>query len=611
MKNIVKKFVAICLFAVLSVGCMASCTKKQDSGDSSSDDAFIDIVDSALIMDNFDTYVLDVETKDVGDITWRSSNPSVVSVDQNGCLTSYYAEGKCEITATSGNKSDSCAVTVLKKNATPALTIEKEVVIAKGGEYTITANSYYKGISLADYLVFSCDAVSDGADGIAEATVTGNTVKFIGRETGNASFTISTTIFGVLYAETIDVEVRNLGVVYVVSGKGAVDGNLQVRNDNQVFTSDIEIYDNDKRVPDNSLSWTIADDSIVTLGENGQLVMGNEGTTTLSTIYHDIEISVDVCVIKDYFYSTIEKPSTFDLNMDITVDKGQQQRNYTPDQTKVFEIALTEDTQVGKVVRAYADDEKLDVSLCSYVSGKVSIRAAAFGTTVFGEKTLKIEVESAKTVHVYTVKALIVTKYVTTLDEFTTAIVIQWKGDRILGYFALKQDLDLSWKGTGVWATDFNWSNGFRGTLDGMGYSIKNVKSSFYGLTAQLGEGAVFKNLKFPNYAHGGDKNALFARCAVGVTFDNIEITFTEDSACTPSSEQRECGVFISQDMRRCVYKDITINASGKSLQRIFGGYNNERNSSVYENVIIYAQSVEYYENDITVCPNGVTLIKG
>ena len=115
MKNIVKKFVAICLFAVLSVGCMASCTKKQDSGESSSDDAFIDIVDSALIMDNFDTYVLDVETKDIGDITWRSSNPSVVSVDQNGCLTSYYAEGKCEITATNGNKSDSCAVTVLKK----------------------------------------------------------------------------------------------------------------------------------------------------------------------------------------------------------------------------------------------------------------------------------------------------------------------------------------------------------------------------------------------------------------------------------------------------------------------------------------------------------------
>ena len=59
------------------------------------------------------------------------------------------------------------------------------------------------------------------------------------------------------------------------------------------------------------------------------------------------------------------------------------------------------------------------------------------------------------------------------------------------------------------------------------------------------------------------------------------------------------------------MYKDITINASGKSLQRIFGGYNNERNSSVYENVIIYAQSVEYYENDITVCPNGVKLIKG
>ncbi len=589
---------------MLSVFCIAACGGSEENG-------VLNIVDSVLIMDNFDTYLLNCETENVGEITWKSSDPSVVSVDENGLLTSRYAEGKCEITATSGKYSDTCSVTVLKKNATPALLIENDVVVAKGGEYTITANAFYKGVSLVEYLEFSCDAVEEGAGKIAEAVVSGNTVKFIGLETGKASFTVSTTIFGVLYAETINVEVRTVGIVYVVNGKGAVDGNLQVRTDNEVFTSDVEIYDDNGRVPDDELLWKIADESIASIGENGILVMGNEGVTTLTTVYDGTEVSVNVYVIKDYFYSTIEseKPFEFDLDTKIIADKSQQKRKYESAGTKTFEIALPEAADIGKIVRASANEEKLDASLFDYKDGVVRIKAEVFGTDIYGEKTLKIELEGARSVRVYTLKSLIITKKLSTFNDFVTAIVVQWKGDRILGYFALTGDLDLGWKETGVWATDFDWSNGFRGTLDGAGYSIKNVKSAFYGLTAQMGEGAVIKNVNFPNYAYGGDKEALFARCAAGATFENIEITLTADSACKPSSEQRECGVLISQDMRRCTFRNVTINAEGKTLQRIFGGYNNERNTSVYQNVIIYAKSVEYYENDVTKRPDGVTLI--
>lgn len=62
--------------------------------------------------------------------------------------------------------------------------------------------------------------------------------------------------------------------------------------------------------------------------------------------------------------------------------------------------------------------------------------------------------------------------------------------------------------------------------------------------------------------------------------------------------------------MKNCTFKNITINAHGKDLQKIFGGKNENRNTSVYENVVIYANSVTYYENDITVAPNGVKFVK-
>ena len=61
--------------------------------------------------------------------------------------------------------------------------------------------------------------------------------------------------------------------------------------------------------------------------------------------------------------------------------------------------------------------------------------------------------------------------------------------------------------------------------------------------------------------------------------------------------------------MRRCTFRNITIHAEGRNLQKVFGGMGNEKNTSVYENVKIYASSVMQYEYDMTTAPAGVELI--
>lgn len=612
MKSIIKKYIPLAFLIVFSSAALAACSDKKPQEEiPEPEEAFVNIIDSAVTLDYFDEYILDCETKNAEKVTWKSSDPSIVSVDENGRLTSFYAEGSCEIKAISGNLSDSCSITVLKKSATPALLVENEVVISVDSEYTVTANAYYRGVSLADYITFNCEPNQENADEIVDLKVEGNSLKFTGKTKGNVSFTLSTTIFNVLYAENINVEVKEVGIYYVVSGEGVYDGNLQIRTDNEVYVSDVEIYENGQRVANENLNWEIADENVASIGADGMLLMGNEGVTKLSTTYKDTEISVSVTVAKDHSYITLEQenPIILDLNTNITLNAAEKTRTLTVNQNQVCAIKLTDSQEQGRVVRAYVGNESLDVFYCDYESGAVRINAEAFGTKTFGEQTLKIAVETSRNVYEYTVKALIATKVLKAAVDFKTAIVAQWGGDRILGYYILGEDLDFGWNEISVWATDWNWSNGFRGTLDGMDHSLKNVKSVFYGLTAQVGEGAVFKNIKFPNYKYSGGETTLFARGAVGATFENIEITLTADSECAVSSKNNSCGVLVSHDMRRCVYKNITIKADGKDLQRIFGGTNQEKDSSVYENVIIYANSVDFYENEKADVPDGVTTI--
>lgn len=599
----------LALFAAAFTG--AGCNNQKTPPDVTEEKS-VNIVDSGLTMDYFDSYVLDVELVNTEGVIWESSAPSIVSVDENGRLTSTYESGKATITATSGDKSDTCEVNVLMKSSAPVMKVDTNAILSEGDEYKVTASVYYKNAELTDYLDFSCNAIEGTDDGVASATIEKNVVTFKGLAAGNCEYVISTEVFGILYAEKISVGVRNTDVVYIVGGEGASDGRLQLTSDNAVYTSDIEVYENDKRVADEGIEWKIEDESVARIGENGIIEAGYEGTTVISARYKNIRIAVELSVKKDYEYIDIqsESPLQLDLQMGIKADASKSLRTYTPNQERVCNVKLSENNEEGKVVRAFAGEIALDSAYFTYENGTVEVNAAAFGTNIYGEKTLKIEVESKKSVRVYTLKVLLITKILTSPSHLKDAIVAQWKGDRITGYFALDRDIDYNFYELSVYATDWNWSNGFRGTLDGMGHSIKNVRTVMYGMSAQMGEGAVIKNLKFPNVRYKGGETTLFTRGAVGVTFENIEITLTEDSTCDFSTIETSCGLLVSHDMRRCVYKNIVINAHGKTLQRIFGGSGNEKNSSVYENITIYAESVKYYENDSSKIPNGVELKK-
>ncbi len=611
-----KKRLLLVLFLALACAAAAFGCKKGGGNSSSDTDgesvAEVNIVDSAVTLDCFESYSLAVETHGLNIVTWSSSDPTVVAVDENGNITAGIKLGTATITARAGEYSDDCAVTVLLKSGIPEMKSATKAFVSAGGSYDIAFSVFYNSIDISEHLTFGCNAVKDNASAVATASVNGNVVTFGGVAEGETDFTVYTTVFDRLYAENINIVVRNTDVVYVVNG--AVNNRLQLRADNERYTSDVEVYYKNERVSDDLLEWTVSDEKVATIGENGKLIMNVEGVAVLSTEYLGKEISVEIQVIKEREFVTVEQTAPLDVDLDltITVEKlgnSEGNRTYAVNQTQNGVFGLCETNEEGFVVRAFINGEALSVDGSSFSGGTVTLPTKAFGTDNYGEKTLTIEVEYAEVVRVYTLKALLITKIPRTLTDFQTAVVARWLGDRILGYFALESDIDFNLYEISVWATDWNYDNGFRGTLDGRGFSLLNMRSVTYGITAQTGDGAVFKNLKIPNLRYDGGETALFTRGAAGVTFDNIEITLSDDSSCAPSSNLTSCGLLVSHVMKNCKFKNITIYARGKDLQRVFGGKNEDRNTSVYENIVIYANSVTYYENDITVAPNGVTLI--
>lgn len=606
-------FILICVFGFAACKVKDNSTSKSDSGDistSENDSSDINIIDSALTLDCFETYLLFVESHHATEIRWTSSDSSIVTVDENGLVKAGVKTGKAVVTASKGDNSDTCEVTVLLKSGVPTMSTENEIYVPEGGAYDFSVNVFYNGINISEYLTFECNFSEGSSDSIADVSVQGNTVTVAGVAVGETSFAVYTTAFGMLYAENVKIVVRNTDIVYVVNG--AVNNCLQLRTDNERYTSDVEVYYKNERVSDDLLEWTISDEQVATIGENGKLVMNKEGVAVLSTNYLGRNIAVEIQTIKDREYINVEQtaPIDVDLDMSVIVDANNKKRDFVENETKTSLLKLCETEELGFVVRASLEGTPLSVDGCEFLRGVATLPTKLFGTNCYGKNSLTIEVEYSEVVRVYTLDVLLITKKINSLTEFQKDVTIKWAGDRILGYYALDADIDFNYYEISVWATDWNYDNGFRGTLDGRGYSLKNVKSTFYGITAQMGVGAVVKNLVIPNLKYSGGETTLFTRGASGVTFDTIEITLSDDSACSQGTNPINCGLLIDHVMKNCTFKNITINAHGKDLQKIFGGKNEHRNTSVYENIVIYAKSVTYYENDITVAPDGVTFTK-
>ena len=195
----------------------------------------------------------------------------------------------------------------------------------------------------------------------------------------------------------------------------------------------------------------------------------------------------------------------------------------------------------------------------------------------------------------------IITKYLTSGAEFKEAVYCSAEdGEKNKGaYYVISGNLNVI--GTGF--TGGGWGElgkvGFAGTLDGRGHKIVNVNlSGSYGLFNAL-KGAVIKNVEIEvAQLNTGANASVFGVSAQDSVFENITVTFTNTFTGV------QCGVLGGGNQSRgCTFKDITVNAHGSDIYRLFsaGGIVKDSKDSI-SGVVVNAKSVQYmYETtDLT-----------
>ena len=188
----------------------------------------------------------------------------------------------------------------------------------------------------------------------------------------------------------------------------------------------------------------------------------------------------------------------------------------------------------------------------------------------------------------------IITKYLTSGAEFKEAVYCSAEdGEKNKGaYYVIPWNLNVSGTGfTGAGWVDLG-AAGFAGTIDGRGHKIVNVDlSDSLGLFNAL-KGAVIKNVEIEvSKMYAESENAsVFGVCAENTLFENITITFKNTFTGV------KCGILGGANQSRgCTFKDITVNAQGSDIYRLFSAGDIVKNSKdSISGVVVNAKSVQY-----------------
>ena len=416
--------------------------------------------------------------------------------------------------------------------------------------------------------------IEDGVPGIFNYT-NNATVKNINFTVANFVPQGNQSIFGIITKATIFENVTiNFNCVFTATKGGILSGNNAVGNTYRnvtVMAEGSEIY---------------------------YLVCGASWGKDCS--YTDVNVYADKV---NYLYGT-ETERT-----DITVNKTVRV-NLTTNQ----DILLTNDTysislgteQTGLAVQSITcDGIDLGKDLNNLDMSQIKNDLTKHGVKNIIVKGLK---DGAKVAFIAPVT--IITKYLTSGAEFKEAVYCSAEdGEKNKGaYYVISGNLN-------VIGTDFasaDWvalgAAGFAGTLDGRGHKIVNVDLRYsLGLFNAL-KGAVIKNVEIEvAQLNKGANASVFGVSAQDSVFENITVTFTNTFTGV------ECGVLGGGNQSSgCTFKDITVNAQGSDIYRLFsaGGIIKDSKDSIC-GVVVNAKSVQYmYETtDLTASGfGGVTI---
>ncbi len=497
MKQKWKVFLSLICALVMSCSILAAC----DNGGETQSEVTVTLSEETLTLDLYEPATLEATVTGTDeDPVWSSSNEAVATVSETGEVVGL-SNGQATITATVGDVSDSCAVTVQSTGATPMITgLPTQVTMAVDDTRTLTPAAEYKGNALS--LTYAYES-SDAA--VASVTSAG-VITAEGRGTATVSVTASYYTFNLEQDITVTVT-DNVSI--------ALDADSLSLNVNDTRQLEATITVNGEAYTSTEgIAWSSSDSEAVEVSGTGLVTAKAETqmpvTVTLTFTYEGQTFTADctVSVARETVDLTDEAVTEIEIYADAEADTVTLPLSMIPSSYAVTaaDVTSVRDTAYNAAIPFENDGGTLELVK---FTGENTV-----GNIYSGETTYEIGTAE----YVFEVPVLMISKVLKTADDIddmqdycmmdpATVYSPSDKQFYYVAYFTLGDDIDYGGKTIGDWASYDSigqWSNGtqgFMGTFDGRNHTISNmaVDNNNNGFIGTLGMDGVMKNVAFLN----------------------------------------------------------------------------------------------------------------
>ena len=182
------------------------------------------------------------------------------------------------------------------------------------------------------------------------------------------------------------------------------------------------------------------------------------------------------------------------------------------------------------------------------------------------------------------------------------------------GYFRITADIDVNSTQTQVSnasaaaLSHTDSSNGFIGTIDGLGHTYTMYAPGSRGIFGVVGEGGYIKNWSItPNSYWNNGYCAVFGFSMLGATLENVTITTKSTIFAEPN--YGSVGYLTCWGASGCTFRNVTVNLTNCSIKSLFGGMEyadyEKKGQNVFESLYITATSVEWIGTHKRTQPTG------
>ena len=569
-----KKSVCFLLAALIGI-CSFSACGKTDDGKKEGNKATVTISQSTLDLYEYESGRLNATAENTGEkIVWTTSDDKIATVGDDGTVTAV-SIGNTVVTASAGGAEAVCKVFVAASPYAPIIKgADSFVGVTAGKKYSSDIYVSWNGEKI-EGVAFNAVLTGESDEGVAAVGIENGKLTVEGLNAGTAEYSVYATVRGKFCEKTIKIAVYREDVVvdaktddFTRVESGFRTTIITAEDDSGMpveVALDFEVTVGGEVIKNPEIVWDVNADYNADFDKNKACVKGDaasgyklsallRGETKLVGKYVTDSSVTFISVIVSVVTPTIVVPK------DKSVFVERKNPSYTADGSFEGELRFLEIDGKTASESVYGSSATIKKSALTGEDNELS------------ETELYVYTDK----YCYVVPIKICTEIINTrakLEGLKLTKDADGKDSVTFGYYVLVGDLDLGGaEMTGVRGKiPYDSDLGFKGVLDGNGFSIKNFIAGRGGIFGHIGSGAVIKNVKFEDVTYKAiSEAALFGHTLINMTIENVTVNVKRYNKPADIAKT-DVAIFGARFFMYNTVKNVTVNAAGVTFLNLFG----------------------------------------